>query len=66
MAVTVWDPDLGATREATQVDIDTLQAKADAYGRLVGEFRSVEEALFRSKFQIEERARTSDQLSGDL
>jgi hypothetical protein len=65
MALTIWDAQLGASREATQEDIDRLQAKADAFGRLVHEIRAVEGSLFRTMSEIEERARMA-KLSGDL
>ena len=66
MALTVWDSTLAASRGATQADIDILQAKAEAYGRLVNEFRSTDRALMDKMLEIDERARTSKMLSGDL
>jgi hypothetical protein len=64
MALTIWDPAMGASREANQADIDVLQAKADAFGRFVAEFRGMEQRLSEDIAQIRERWRTSAELSG--
>ena len=57
MELTVWDHILGATRAATQQDIDILQAKADAYGRMIHESRAIEFSLSEKVGQINDRAR---------
>ena len=57
MALTVWDSTLAASRGATQADIDILQAKADAYGRMIHESRAIEFSLSEKVGQITDRAR---------
>lgn len=64
MALTVWDEPMGASREATQQDIDILQAKVDAFGRFVTEFRHFEQRLANDIELIKERYRVSASLSG--
>lgn len=64
MALTVWDEPMGASREATQQDIDIMQAKVDAFGRFVAEFRHYEQRLAAEIELIKERNRVSASLSG--
>ena len=66
MALTIWDVAMGASREATQQDIDILQAKVNAFGRLVREFRHIEQELTHQIGEIQDQYRISAQLSGDL
>ena len=66
MALTVWDRTLGATRDATQEDIDALQAASDALGRLVAAVSETAADLRVQVHTIQQRYRTSAELSGDL
>lgn len=66
MALTVWDQSLGASREATQEDIDIMQAKVNAFGRFVSEVRLYEQNLSAEIGQIQDRYRRSAELSGSI
>ena len=66
MALTVWDQSLGSTREATQQDIDLLQAQANALGRINAEITDVLQALRAVVISIQQKYQRSAELSGDL
>lgn len=66
MALTIWDQRLGASREATQVDLDVAQAKIDAFGRLVTAFNEIGDDLLVRVNTIVRQAEQSASLSGDL
>ena len=66
MALVIWDVAMGASRDATQQDIDIMQAKLDAFSRLIGEFRHIEGAMSNQIEQIKDQYRVSASLSGDL
>lgn len=66
MALTVWDQSLGSTREATQQDIDLLQAQANALGRINAEITGILQALRAEVISIQQKYQRSAELSGDL
>ena len=66
MALTVWDQSLGSTREATQQDIDLLQAQANALGRINAEITGILQALRAVVISIQQKYQRSAELSGDL
>jgi hypothetical protein len=66
MALKVWDIHSNASREATQLDIDILEAKVNAFGRLLSTLRVIEAELGIQVTMIQQRHSTSLSLSGDL
>lgn len=66
MTLQVWDPDLAANRPASQEDIDILQAKVDAYGRIVFDIAGVKGTLESTIRQIRAKYRVTEELSGDV
>lgn len=64
MALRMWDVAMGAARDATQEDIDIMQAKLNAFGRLITEFRQIEGTMTNEIGEIQERYRVSAELSG--
>lgn len=64
MALMIWDIGMGASREATQEDIDVLQCKLNAFGRLISEFRHIEQAMANEIGEIQRRYKVSAELSG--
>lgn len=66
MPLTVFDAGLGASRDATQEDIDIMQAKVNAFGRLINEITDIQRGLRTEIVQIHNRYAQRQQLSGDL
>lgn len=66
MPLTIWDQALGVSRELTQRDVDLMQAKINAYGKLLALSAQVQAEMFAEIGNIQQRYERSEQLSGDV
>ena len=64
MALTVWDQSLGASREATQLDIDVMQCKVTHIGAILFDLAKAQERMTQEVRAIQSRYRTSEEFSG--
>ena len=62
MALQIYDVELDKNREATQADIDALQAAANAYAALRRHVAEVHENLMLNVAQLRQRAAVSERV----
>lgn len=66
MALVIWDQGLGVSRDATQEDIDIMQAKVNHLSSMLFDWAKGQERMFAEIRSIHDRYQLSAQLSGDL
>ena len=66
MALTIWDQALGVSREATQEDIDIMQAKVSHLSAMLFDWAKGQERMYAEISSIHQRYQQSAELTGGL